>query len=171
MTFVVVDVEADGPCPGLYSMVSFGAVEIRRDGDLTNTFFGQTYPISEKYLPEALSICGITRAEHLSYRSPKDVMVDFARWLSYINKPIFISDNNGFDWQFINYYFHTFYDQGNPFGYSSMNINCLYKGIKYDLKARWKHLRDTKHTHHPVDDAIGNAEALCKMMPSICPRF
>ncbi len=24
----------------------------------------------------------------------------------------------------------------------------------------FKHLRKTKHTHHPVDDARGNAEAL-----------
>jgi hypothetical protein len=27
-----------------------------------------------------------------------------------------------------------------------------------------KRLRKTKHTHHPVDDAKGNAEALLKMM-------
>ena len=27
MSYFFVDVEADGPCPGLYSMVSFGAVK------------------------------------------------------------------------------------------------------------------------------------------------
>lgn len=27
----------------------------------------------------------------------------------------------------------------------------------------FKHLRKTKHTHHPVDDARGNAETLLQM--------
>jgi hypothetical protein len=29
--------------------------------------------------------------------------------------------------------------------------------------AKWKHLRKTIHSHHPVDDAKGNAEALLAM--------
>jgi hypothetical protein len=29
-----------------------------------------------------------------------------------------------------------------------------------DAFASFKHLRKTTHTHHPVDDAKGNAEAL-----------
>jgi len=32
-----------------------------------------------------------------------------------------------------------------------------------DSRASWKHLRKTKHTHNPVDDAMGNAEALLEM--------
>ena len=32
-----------------------------------------------------------------------------------------------------------------------------------DTFATFKHLRKTKHTHHPVDDARGNAEALLAM--------
>jgi hypothetical protein len=31
------------------------------------------------------------------------------------------------------------------------------------MRASWKQLRDTKHTHNPVDDAKGNAEAILKM--------
>ena len=30
-------------------------------------------------------------------------------------------------------------------------------------RAAWKHLRKTKHTHFPVDDAKGNAEALIEI--------
>jgi hypothetical protein len=30
-------------------------------------------------------------------------------------------------------------------------------------EVNFKHLRKTKHTHHPVDDARGNAEALLQM--------
>ena len=38
-----------------------------------------------------------------------------------------------------------------------------YKGFVKDTFKNFKHLRKTKHTHHPVDDARGNAEALLAM--------
>jgi hypothetical protein len=34
------------------------------------------------------------------------------------------------------------------------------KGVLKDTFQNFKHLRKTMHTHHPVDDAKGNAEAL-----------
>lgn len=51
----------------------------------------------------------------------------------------------------------------NPFGYSSTNLGSLYKGLVKDTFVKFKHLRKTKHTHHPVDDARGNAEVLLAM--------
>jgi hypothetical protein len=51
----------------------------------------------------------------------------------------------------------------NPFGWSSRRIGDIYCGFKNDMYANWKYLRDTKHTHNPVDDAKGNAEAILKM--------
>jgi hypothetical protein len=33
-----------------------------------------------------------------------------------------------------------------------------------DVRKSFKHLRKTPHTHHPVDDAKGNAEALLAMI-------
>lgn len=77
-------------------------------------------------------------------------------------RPIFISDNNGFDWMFVCWYFHHFLGR-NPFGYSSQNLGSLYKGLVKDVYQNFKHLRKTSHTHHPVDDAKGNAEALLDM--------
>lgn len=71
----------------------------------------------------------------------------------------FVADNNGFDWQFINYYFHRFCGD-NPFGFSSTNLGSLYKGMVKDVFKNFKHLRRTKHDHHPVNDAKGNAEAM-----------
>jgi hypothetical protein len=51
----------------------------------------------------------------------------------------------------------------NPFGFSSTDLGSLYKGLVKDAFVNFKHLRKTKHTHHPVDDARGNAEALLEM--------
>jgi hypothetical protein len=95
-------------------------------------------------------------------------MESFARWISSLRakRLLFISDNNGFDWQFINWYFHHFLGK-NPFGFSSQNLGALYKGLVKDTFCTFKHLRRTAHTHHPVDDARGNAEALLHMKESM----
>jgi len=158
---VVVDVEADGPIPNLYSMVSFGAVIV--EGDLNKTFYGRTKPVSDLWIPEALAVSGWSREEHLTFDDPKTVMLDFEKWIktNVKDSPVFISDNNGFDWQWINYYFH-YYIGRNPFGFSSRRIGDLWTGLNKNIKASndWKKLRKSKHTHNPVDDARGNAEAL-----------
>ncbi len=158
----MVDVEADGPIPADYSMISFGAVAV--EPSLTKTFYGQLKPVSENWIPEALAVSGFSREETLAFDEPKAVMERFARWISENShgRPYFISDNNGFDWQFINWYFHHFLGE-NPFGHSSSNLGSLYKGVVKDVFANFKHLRKTAHTHHPVDDARGNAEALLQM--------
>jgi hypothetical protein len=91
-------------------------------------------------------------------------MASFRDWVVGESKgrSIFVSDNNGFDWQFINWYFHHFLGE-NPFGYSSTNLGSLYKGMMKNMAINFKHLRKTQHTHHPVDDARGNAEAMLEL--------
>jgi len=161
MNLVVVDVEADGPIPGEYSMVCFGAVVV--EPSLQKTFYGQVRPISDRYLDEALGVSGFTRAEHLEFNDPSAVMEEFGGWLAAVAKgrAVFISDNLAFDWQFINYYFHRFTGR-NPFGFSGRRIGDLYCGLVRDMSkaTEWKQFRRTRHTHNPVDDAKGNAEAL-----------
>ena len=162
MPYVMVDIESDGPIPGDYSMVCFGAVIV--EPELQRTFYGQLRPISDKFIPAALKVSGFKREQCFEFDEPQTVMSAFADWLKLNCKGrmMFVSDNNGFDWQFINWYFHHF-TGSNPFGFSSTNLGSLYKGMQQDTFVNFKHLRQTKHTHHPVDDALGNAEALLKM--------
>ncbi|HRG88727.1 MAG TPA: 3'-5' exoribonuclease [Chitinophagales bacterium] len=162
MSYIMVDIESDGPIPGDYSMISIGAVVV--DANLDKTFYARLKPISEKYVPEALAVSGFTRNETLLFDEPYLAMMDFKNWLQQVTKdrPVFISDNNGFDWMFTCWYFHHF-TGSNPFGHSSQNLGSLYKGLVNDTFKNFKHLRKTKHTHHPVDDARGNAEALLTM--------
>lgn len=143
-------------------MVSLGAVIV--EPGLARTFYGQLRPISERWVPEALAVSGHSREEALEFDDPKLVMERFAAWLAKEcpKRKLFISDNNGFDWQFVNWYFHHFLGK-NPFGFSSQNLGSLYKGLVKDTFQTFKHLRSTRHTHHPVDDARGNAEALLAM--------
>lgn len=162
MSYIVVDVESDGPVPGLFSMICFGAVVV--EPSLSKTFYGQTRPITKMYHEETLAISGFTRKEHENFDDPLEVMEDFAKWIKEVSigHPIFISDNPAYDWQFINYYFHWLLGR-NPFGYSARRIGDLYCGLVKDSRARWKHLRDTEHDHNPVNDAKGNAEVLLKI--------
>ena len=99
MSFIIVDVEADGPIPGSFSIVSFGAV-IVRDG-LNDTFYGKVSPISKEWVPEALAVSGHSREEHLTFQSPEKVMREFSAWIleKSRDRPVFVSDNLAFDWQ------------------------------------------------------------------------
>ena len=163
MSYIMVDVESDGPIPGDFSMICFGAVVVEKGFE--KTFYGRLKPITENYDTNALAISGFSRAQTLEFDNPTEVMNNFALWIKKINKgkPIFISDNNGYDWMFICWYFHHF-TGSNPFGYSSQNLGSIYKGIIKDVNKNFKHLRTTTHTHNPVDDATGNAEAFLKII-------
>ena len=162
MSFIVVDVESDGPIPHKYSMVCFGAVVV--EPSLSKTFYGRTRPLSENWDPKALSISGFSREEHLTFDDPEKVMLDFEAWIQANSKgrTIFMSDNVVYDWQFINYYFHTFLGR-NPFGWSGRRIGDLYCGLVKDAFAPWKHMRSTAHDHDPVNDAKGNAEVVLQL--------
>jgi len=162
MPYVMVDIESDGPIPGDYSMICFGAVIV--EPGLTRSFYGQLRPISERFVPEALAVSGFSREQCEAFDEPRLVMERFRDWLieNCRGRLFLISDNNGFDWQFVNWYFHHFVG-ANPFGHSSSNLGSLYKGLMKDMFVNFKHLRQTRHTHHPVDDARGNAEALLQM--------
>ena len=136
MRLIFVDVEGKGPAPGLNSQDKFewGAV----DYESRKTF-------------------------HRVCATPKhfDEFNESLKALDGATGPYkFVSDNVAYDWQFINYYFHRFLGF-NPFGHSARRIGCYYAGLQGNFRAKqnWKRLRVTKHTHHPVDDAMGNVEA------------
>jgi|SRR3990167_3591631 len=158
---IMVDVEADGPCPGLFSMVSFGAVAV--ETPITKTFYTELKPISDNFIKDALLVSGFTREQTLKFKDPYVAMINFNYWLKQFKNPRFISDNNGFDWQFINYYCWKFLEF-NPFGHSSTNLGSLYKGFVKDMFKNFKHLRGTKHSHNALDDAKGNTEAFLKII-------
>lgn len=162
MTYIMVDVEADGPAPGDYSMIELGAIIVEEA--LDRSFYGRLKPVSVEWVPAALAVSGYSREDTLGFDDPKDVMQAFAAWLAdnVKGRPMFVSDNNGFDWQFVNWYFWHFTGT-NPFGHSSTNLGSLYKGLVKDTSQNFKRLRKTAHTHNPVDDAKGNAEALLAM--------
>lgn len=159
------DVEADGPCPGLYSMVSLGIVSVDDPGV---SFYRPLRPISEAWVPEALAVSGFSREQTLSFPTPEDVIGELVAWAEKqastpSGKPqriSLVSDNPAFDWQFLNYYCHRFAGK-NPFGFSARRLGDLYAGYAGDPADThgWTRWRRTRHSHHALDDAKGVAEA------------
>ena len=89
----------------------------------------------------------------------------FRQWLELRAPVVFVSDNPAYDFQWINFYFWK-YQGANPFGHSGRRISDFYAGLTGDFlnTQRWKRLRVTSHDHHPVHDAMGNAEALLRIL-------
>lgn len=162
MSYIMVDVESDGPIPGDYSMISIGAVLVSET--LDTTFYAELRPISDHFIPHMLAVSGFNREQTLSFDDPRQVLLRFRDWIAQVggSRPIFIADNNGFDFAFVSWYFHHFLGE-NPFGYSSQNLGSLYKGLVKDTHQNFKYLRQTEHRHNALEDAIGNAEALLYM--------
>jgi hypothetical protein len=77
---VSVDIEADGPIPGVYSMLSLGAARVDGAG---KDFYVELQPVSTQFVPEALAVSGLDR-EVLARTGvePGEAMRRFRQWLS-----------------------------------------------------------------------------------------
>lgn len=75
--------------------------------------------------------------------------------------PVPVSDNPAFDMAFLNDFLYQA-DVEGLFGHSGRRIGDFYAGVtgKWKNANRWKKFRRTEHTHHPIADSRGNAEAL-----------
>lgn len=159
---IVLDVEADGPCPGLFNMISFALVSL---ADPALSFFGEVAPIIDNPgLEVARGIVGVSYETQKTYAAPDTVMREAAAWLQEVagdRRAIFWSDNPAFDWQYWNWYCHKYLGD-NPAGFSARRIGDLDAGRRGEPlnTLAWKKHRIASHTHNPVDDARGNAEAL-----------
>ena len=154
---ISVDVETDGPAPGMYSMLEIGAVVV--EPGLANGFHGYLAPISRDYSEEALAISGRTREETLEFDAPAVTMKAFAAWLDALpGTPVFVSDNP-FDWMFVCWYLWHF-EGRNPFGHSGHNLASLAKGAFWDMNGSISSLRDAPLDHDALSDARANARVL-----------
>lgn len=142
MSLIFVDCEGVGGAPSVGRLTEFGAVEYKT----RQSFHGTT--------------------------DSKETFQQFKEWLSQFPAPwIFVSDNPAYDWQWINdcFWRHLGY---NPFGHSARRIGDFYAGLcgNFRQTQNWKKLRRTTHDHHPVHDALGNAEAFERILNGETPR-
>lgn len=181
--YLSVDVEADGPIPGPYSMLSFGvALCGRSEGDAftatdpsKQTFYRELRPISADFDREALAVSGLDRLRlQAEGADPAQAMADFRAWVSEAGagaKPVVVGYPACYDWMFLYWYLIRFGGH-SPFGHSG----CMDMKTMYAVKARRpiafvgkrsmpKHLLPQRpHTHNALDDAIEQGELFANLM-------
>lgn len=167
---ISVDVETSGPVPGEYSMLSLGAWMLGSNHE----FYVELQPINDNTVPEALAVTGFSLDElRESGKTPEIAMSEFAAWISQHatdQKPILAGFNVGFDWSFVNWYFHKFLG-ANPLGFTSIDIKSFYMGL---TGCSWSETKSskipdqfqpiTKATHNALDDAKAQGEMLAAMI-------
>jgi hypothetical protein len=166
--YVAADVEADGPIPGPYSMISLGLAVTGRP-DLT--FYTELRPISDEFVPKALEVSGLDRDRLLREAPPAEVaMAAAARWINglrRIGRPVFLAAPAVWDGMFVHWYFVRFTGT-SPFGPtgSGVDLRSYWMGL---TGAQWRDtakgsivrelgLTHLSHTHHAGEDAVELAE-------------
>ena len=172
-----VDIEADGPIPGPYSMLAFGlAVAATFDGatferrdPATATFYRELKPISDDFDAAALKVSGLDRGFlQRQGADPAEAMRDAAEWVrtqAAGARPVMVGYPVVFDWMFMHWYFVRFVAE-SPFGFSgALDLKTMYQQkarVTLDLAGRSKLppelASSRRHTHNALDDAIEQAE-------------
>src|SRR5260221_510096 len=121
-----VDIESSGPIPHKYSMLSLGACVIE---NLEKIFYAEFQPTSLDFVPDALKVSGFD-LEKLRREGelPQAAMKRFKDWIESCagdGKPVFVGFNAAYDWQFVNWYFHSFLGV-NPFGFAALDIKSYF---------------------------------------------
>lgn len=169
--YISVDVEASGPIPGEYSMLSVGACLVR---DFDEGFYAELRPTSDRYVSEALDVSKLSLSRLREHGTdPQEAMASLRDWITNVcadRRPVFVGFNASFDWAFVNWYFHTFLDD-NPFGIGGVDIKAYYMGFS---GSEWGETTSSKlpgrlrpsrpQTHNALDDARAQAEIFDKLL-------
>ncbi len=138
VTFISVDIEAAGPSPSEYAMLSLGACLVDEPTralppGVAPHFYVELQPDREGELASAMAVGGFTleglRATGIP---PADAMRTFADWIATVtpagHRPVLVGFNAPFDWMFVADYFHRYLGT-NPFGHSALDIKAFYLGV------------------------------------------
>lgn len=181
--YLSLDVEADGPIPGRYSMLSLGlCVAGRYDGrcfeasdPTAQTFYRELQPAGEEVNTEALAVAGLDR-ERLSREGipAPQAMAETAAWIGEVagaDRPVICAFPAAFDWCFFWWYMVAFGPTEPPLSFSScldMKTMLAVRGGR-TLSRSGKdqlppELRPSHpHTHNALDDAIEQADIFARL--------
>ena len=169
--YISVDIEASGPIPDVFSMLSIGACVVEVP---SKTFYAELKPINDNFIDKALEVSGLSLTDlKTTGEEPAQAMARFEQWIKDISgesRPVFVGFNATFDWSFTHWYFIKFIGR-DPFGISGLDIKAYFMGMK---QVEWvqttkKNVRSqfqptTAHTHNALDDAKEQAEIFEKML-------
>lgn len=184
--YISTDIETDGPCPGLHSMLSFASVayEVVTDNQGRNPTItrGSTFGANLHLLPEANPDPDTMKwwaenphayaATRVNLKQPEYAMKRYAEWLEQLGaKPVCVAYPAGFDFTWLYYYLHRFAGRC-PFQRSCLDVRSFGAAMlkipypevgKRTMPARWQDA-SFPHTHKALDDALEQGELFCAML-------
>lgn len=180
--YISVDIEANGPIPGIYSMLSYGAAAFQLGPDGEDVLLG-TYTDNLETLGGAIEDPDTMRwwsepkqraawvACRINPIPPKTSMLAFVKWIENlpgiekdeqgrVKNAVFVGYPAGFDFTFV-YYYLIYFAGRSPFTFSALDIKSFAmavlgtdfrRTIKSRMPREW--FPEDKHTHVALDDAI-----------------
>jgi len=177
------DIEADGPIPGRFSMLSFALVvagtydgnRFERIDPMRFTFYRELRPISDNIDEAALAVSGLDRDRLVAEgQEPHSAMTEAADWVRDMageRQPVLAAMPVAFDWTWLYWYFTAFTTDGSPFGVSQcFDVKTAYvvkagepiaRSHRGELPAQL--LSDRPHTHNALDDAAEKADVFANL--------
>ncbi|PWG61659.1 exonuclease [Sediminicurvatus halobius] len=174
--YVSTDIEADGPAPGLHSMLSFGSAVYDRDKTLIDTFSANLRCLPGAAAHPDTAAWWQTQGEawiacRQDPEAPEQAMPRYRDWLRRLpGRPVFVGYPASFDFMFIAWYLLRFTGE-NPFGFSAIDIKTYAmavlgreyrRTVKHTLPRDW--FDDLPHTHVALDDAIEQGALFCNVL-------
>jgi hypothetical protein len=179
--YISVDIETDGPVPGLHSMLSIGAAAIR-DEEVFSTYSANLELVGTEQDQETmLDFWAVFPTAYKATRenlvSPAFAIREFCQWVKDMKRPdeipVFVAYPVTYDFSWLFYYgmnfarkqwWDTFKFQGLDMkSYAMATTGALYT---YSDKANWPELWKMEtpvHTHLAIDDAIEQAHQFIAM--------
>jgi DNA polymerase III epsilon subunit-like protein len=198
--FVSIDIETDGPAPGLNSMLALGAAAFPADGSKEQGWYCTLTPLEGAVQNPDTMDWWKQPSQRAAWKEvtaePTDAdfaIIRFVEWLEEDLrgfKLIAVGWPIAFDFAFVNYYCHKFTGR-NPLGFAGLDIRSYANGLAdhpqyYSLPeneiwnmAGGKPSNSGLRPHHALDDAIGQGrlfmalrkEALMRRELKGDPRF
>jgi ribonuclease T len=183
MVYLSVDVEASGPFPGIFSLVSLGAVVVRSDRqgrwwvDEELGFYQELKPLEgAAELEAATNIHGLTREYLLANaRDPGEVMEDFSRYFKDLQKRfkkvVPAAWPASFDSPYIGWYLQYFTGD-NPTGWSAFDIPsfgmglfcCHRNALRNLMKKAGIEFGHNPTPHNALADAVEQGQTLANLL-------
>jgi DNA polymerase III epsilon subunit-like protein len=181
-----VDVEASGPVPGLFDLVSIGAVAVRREPSGAHValedspFYVEIQPQGGTIDPGATKVHGLQpdylAAEGRPLAEALRALNDWGHGLqeSPGQRLVFVGHNAPFDWSYLNWCYQKT-GVGNPFGWKALDTKALAMGVLgldwfATNKERLAELlpdlgdQDDALVHRADYDALYQARILCGLL-------
>lgn len=178
--FFSIDIEADGPYPLDYSMLSFGVAVFTASGKRLDTYSANLETLPEaRQDPDTMEWwkgqSEAWEAHRKNIRPPQEVMPEFVKWVKDVckkhkGKAVFVGYPAGFDFTFMYVYMRKFAGE-SPFSFSALDVKSYAMAVlgvdfrdatKRKFPKRW--FGTKRHNHIAVDDAIEQGEMFCNIL-------